>query len=108
MNRHTSVVTKDQLVEQFNAVVTEAEQLLKSVATAGDEKVGGFRASAEQSLTKAMERLRELQHAATDKVEAASKTTDVYVHEHPWRTIGVAAGAAVVAGMAIGLLMNRH
>ena len=108
MSRHSSVVTKDQLVEQFNAVVTETEQLLKSVATAGGEKVGALRAGAEQSLASAKERLRELQHAATDQVEAASKTADDYVHAHPWQAIGTAAGLTIVAGVVIGLLLNRH
>ena len=108
MNRHANVVTKDQLVEQFHAVVTETEQLLKSVATAGGEKAGALRASAEQSLASARERLHELQHAATEKVESASKTTDEYVHEHPWEAIGMAAGVTAIAAVVIGLLLHRH
>jgi ElaB/YqjD/DUF883 family membrane-anchored ribosome-binding protein len=108
MTRHASVVTKDQLIEQFNEVVTEAEQLIKSVATAGGEQAGAVRAGAEQGLAKARDRLRDLQHAATDRVEAAAKTTDAYVHEHPWQSIGVAAGVAVVASVVIGLLLNRR
>ncbi len=108
MTRHASVVTKHQLIEQFHEVVTDTEQLLKSVATAGGEQAGAMRASAEQGLAKARARLRDFQHAATDKVEAASKTTDAYVHEHPWQSIGVAAGLAVVASLAIGLLLNRR
>jgi ElaB/YqjD/DUF883 family membrane-anchored ribosome-binding protein len=108
MNLHASVVTKGQLIEQFNAVVTETEQLLKSVATAGGEKAGALRASAEQSLANAKDRLRDLQHAATDKVEAASKTTDAYVHEHPWQAIGMAAGLTIITSVVIGLLLNRR
>ena len=108
MNRHASVVTKNQLIEQFNAVVTETEQLLKSVATAGGEKASAMRASAEQSLANAKDRLRDLQHAATDKVGAASKSTDEYVHEHPWQAIGVAAGLAVITSVVVSLLLNRR
>lgn len=108
MNRHASVVTKDQLIEQFNGVVTDTEQLLKSVATAGGEKVGALRASAEQSLANAKDRLLELQHAATDKAEAAARRTDEYVHEHPWQAIGVAAGLAVITSVAVSLLLHRR
>ena len=109
MNRDASVVTKGQLIEQFNAVVTETEHLLKSVATAGGEKVGALRAGAEQSLANAKERLRELQHAATDQVDAASKSTDAYVHAHPWQSIGMATGlVAVAAGVVLSLLLNRR
>ena len=108
MNLHASVVTKDKLIEQFNAVVTETEQLLKSVATAGGEKAGALRAGAEQSLANAKDRLRDLQHAATDRVEAASKSTDDYVHEHPWQAIGIAAGLTIITSVVIGLLLHRR
>ena len=108
MTRHASVVTKGQLIEQFNAVVTETEHLLKSVATAGGEKVGALRAGAEQSLANAKDRLRELQHAATDQVEAASKTTDRYVHTHPWQAIGMAAALAAVTSVVVSLFLNRR
>ena len=108
MSTHASTVTKGQLIEQFHAVVTETEQLLKSVVTAGGEKAGALRSGAEQSLEKAKERLRELERAAVDQVEAASKSTDAYVHKHPWQSIGMAAGLTVVAGVVIGLMLNRH
>jgi ElaB/YqjD/DUF883 family membrane-anchored ribosome-binding protein len=109
MNRQANVVTKDQLIDQFQAVATETERLLKSVATAGGEQAGALRASAEQSLANVRDRLRDLQDEATDKLGAVSKTTDEYVHEHPWQAMGVAAGlTAVVAGVVIGLLLNRR
>ncbi len=108
MNRHSSVVTTDQLIEQFHEVVTDTEQLLKSVATAGGEKAGALRASAEQSLAKARDRLRDFQVAATNEAEAAAGKVDAYVHKSPWQAIGVAAGLAVIASVVIGLLLNRR
>ncbi len=105
---HSSVVTKDKLIAQFNAVVAETEQLLKTAATAGGEQVDAVRASAEHSLKNARSRLRDLQHAATDRVEAASGRADEYVHENPWQSIGVIAGVTVVAGVVIGLLLSRR
>ncbi len=108
MTRHASVVTKDQLIEQFNVIATETEHLLKSVATAGGEKAGALRAGAEQRLANARERLLEFQHAATDKVAAASKSTDEYVHQHPWQAIGVAAGLAALTSVVVSLLLNRR
>jgi ElaB/YqjD/DUF883 family membrane-anchored ribosome-binding protein len=108
MERNASVVTKDQLIEQFHAVATETEQLLKSVATAGGEQAGAMRASAEKRLASVKDRLRDLQNSSTDRLEAAAGTTDEYVHQHPWQAIGVAAGLAVVASVAVGLLLNRR
>ena len=109
MEQNANVVTKDQLIEKFHAVASETEQLLKLGATAGGEQAGAMRARAEKGLANVRDQLRDLQNTATDRLEAVAGTTDEYVHEHPWQAMGVAAGlTAVVAGVAIGLLLNRR
>lgn len=112
MNQHINAakkeVSRDQLIEEFNAVVSDTEQLLKSMATAGGEKASALRESAEQKLAVTKERLRSLQHTAMEKAGAVAKTTDEYAHAHPWQSIGVAAALAAAAGVALGLLLNRR
>lgn len=108
MNRRANEVTKDQLIEEFNVVVAETAQLLKSVANAGGEKAGAVRASVEENLAIATDRLRNLQQALAEKTRAAAQATDEYVHEHPWQAIGIAAGLNVVIGVVIGLILNRR
>jgi|SRR5450631_1501233 ElaB/YqjD/DUF883 family membrane-anchored ribosome-binding protein len=100
--------TKDKLIEDFNAVISDTEQLLKSVAAAGGEKAGSIRASVEQNLKVARERLRELEDAALERARAAAESTDEYVRENPWQSIGIAAGLGALAGIIIGLMMNRR
>ena len=101
-------VTKDKLLKDFNEVVSDTEQLLKSVASAGNEKTQALKANVEQSLKLAKERLRELQDDAVDRTRAAAKRTDEYVHANPWQSIGVAAAVAAVVGIVLGLLLNRR
>ena len=108
MSMNTIEVTKQQLVDEFNSVVAETEQLLKTVASAGGDKAGAMRASVEQNLAMAKERLRDLQHMATEKAGAAAHATDEYVHSNPWQAIGVAAGVGAVVGALIGLSLNRR
>ena len=108
MKQHTEVMTKDRLAEQFQAVATDTEQLINSVATAGGEQAGALRDRAEQGLADMRNRLRDLRNAATDKIEAASDMTDEYVRENPWKAIGMAAGLTVAAGVVVGLLLNRR
>jgi ElaB/YqjD/DUF883 family membrane-anchored ribosome-binding protein len=108
MSAYTNEVTKDQLVKEFNTVVIETEQLLKSVANAGGEKAGALRASVEQSLTNAKDSLRNLQQAATEKPRAAALATNKYVHESPWQAIGIAAAISAIIGVVVGLLLNRR
>ena len=108
MTTETKPVTKEKLIEEFNTVVKETEQLLRSVATAGGEKADDLRGSVEQSLAMAKERLRELQQAATETAQAAVQTTDDYVRDNPWQAVGIAAGIGAVLGVVIGLSLNRR
>src|SRR5688572_16543033 len=82
INAGKTEVTKEQLIEEFNAVVADTEQLLKSMAAAGGEKASALRESAEQKLAITKERLRSLQHSAAQKADAAVKATDEYAHSH--------------------------
>jgi ElaB/YqjD/DUF883 family membrane-anchored ribosome-binding protein len=101
-------VARDKLLQDFNEVVADTEQLLKSVASAGGEKTQALRANVEQSLKVAKERLHKLEDTAVERTRAAAKATDQYVHVHPWESIGIAAGIAGVVGIVVGLLLNRR
>jgi ElaB/YqjD/DUF883 family membrane-anchored ribosome-binding protein len=104
----TVVASKEKLIEDFNAVIADTEQLLKALAATGAEKGSALRASAEQSLLAARERLRELQDEAYARSREAARATDEYVRANPWQSLGVAAGVALLAGFVVGLMMNRR
>jgi ElaB/YqjD/DUF883 family membrane-anchored ribosome-binding protein len=95
-------VTKEQLIDDFKVVVADAEALLKATANQGGEKLAEVRAKAEESLRVAKDKMAEAQAALLVKTKAAAKATDVYVHENPWRSVGVAAGVGLVIGLLIG------
>jgi Uncharacterized conserved protein len=57
----TTQVAKEKLLHDFNEVVADTEQLLKSVAAVGGEKTQALRANVEQSLKVAKEKLRDIQ-----------------------------------------------
>ena len=101
-------VAKDKLLKDFNQVVSDTEELLRSVAATGGEKAQALRAGVEQNLQVARQRLRELEQSAVERTRAAAKATDEYVHVHPWQSIAIAAGIAAVVGIVLGLLLNRR
>ena len=104
MTRSATSAMQEKLLTDFNAVIAEAEQLLKSVASEGGEKADSLRAKMEENLRAAKSRLKDVEGAVVEKTRAAAHATDDYVHDHPWQAIGVAAGVGVV----IGLLLNRR
>lgn len=95
-------INKEQLVNDFKAVAADAEALLKATAGHGSEKIAEIRAKTEKSLSAARARMAEAQAAVVAKSKEAAKVTDVYVHDHPWKSIGTAAAVGVVIGLLIG------
>jgi ElaB/YqjD/DUF883 family membrane-anchored ribosome-binding protein len=93
---------KSQLINEFKAVIADAEALLKATANTSGEKIAEVRSKAEKSLSIAKAKLADAQDEVLAKTKAAAKVTDVYVHENPWRSIGLAAGVGVVIGLLIG------
>ena len=95
-------INKEQLVKDFKVVVADTEALLKATAGHGGEIIAEVRAKAEKSLSVARARMAEAQLAVLAKSKEAAKATDVYVHDHPWKSIGTAAAVGVVIGLLIG------
>ena len=102
MENLSGEVTKEQLITDFKVVVADAEALLKATASQGGEKMAEVRAKAEASLRVAKDKMAEAQAALLAKTKEAARATDVYVHENPWRAVGVAAGVGLVIGLLIG------
>jgi len=101
-------VAKEKLIEDFNAVIADSEQLLKAVAAAGGEKAQGMRADLERRLRDARESLAHLQDEAVVRTRRVAKQTDEYVHANPWQSIAIGAAVAGIVGLVIGLVVNRR
>ena len=108
MNQTPSDITKERLLEEFNTVIAETEQLLKSVASAGSVKAGAFKASVEQGLAAAGDRLAKIREESLSQASAAVTATDEYVQGNPWRAVGVVAALAGITGLVAGLLIARR
>ena len=98
---------KDKLVEDFNAVTADIEELLKAIASAGGEKAQALRADLDRNLQAAREQFNRLEERAREGTRAAAIQADEYVHENPWQSIALAAGIAALAGIVVGLLIGR-
>lgn len=108
MSHSSSAALKHKLLADFNAVVHEADQLLKFVADEGGDKAGALRTKVERNLNTAKERLRDLEDAVMEKTRAGARATDEYVHENPWQTAGVVAGLSLAVGVMLGVLLYRR
>jgi ElaB/YqjD/DUF883 family membrane-anchored ribosome-binding protein len=98
------MITRDKIIDDFGAVLSEAEDLLKRAGNETGERARDLRSQVESKLLSAKLRLQEVQGQALDQAKLAARTTDDYVHDNPWTSIGVAAAV----GFIVGLLMTRR
>ena len=93
---------RDKLMADLRVVVADAEELLKLTAGELSEGTAGLRQRLQERITQARQKLVELQASATESVKAAGQAADDYVHEHPWRAVGIGAGVGLVVGLLLG------
>jgi len=96
--------SRDKIVDEFSAVLSEAEEMLKRAATETGDKARDLRSQIETKLLRAKLSLQELEGQAVDQAKAAARATDDYVRDKPWQAVGV----GVAVGFLIGLLVGRR
>ena len=101
MNDLTNAQT-DKLMADLRFVVADAEELLRTTAGQAGEGAAELRNKVQASLSRARDGLAEAQEAAITHAKAAGRAADDYVHDNPWRSIGVAAGFGLLVGLLIG------
>lgn len=94
-------VSKDKLVQDFRVVVADAEELLRATAGQAGEKVAAARERIQENLAAAKVRLAAAEEAVVAKARQAANATDEYVHENPWKAVGIGAGVGLIVGMLI-------
>ena len=108
MTTSTPADSRERLLDQFDTMVDQGEQLLK---TANDTALGGVDAlhgQLQQRLAHATERFARLRADAMHGAGAAAEATDFYVRDNPWRAVAIAAAAAAATGVLVGMLAARR
>jgi len=95
-------VSKEKLITDFKVVVADAEELLKATASQAGDKAADLRAKIQNRLADAKLRIADAEAALVEKAKLAGRAADDYVHDNPWRSVGIAAGIGLVIGLLIG------
>jgi ElaB/YqjD/DUF883 family membrane-anchored ribosome-binding protein len=94
-------VTRQRLAADVNAVLRDAEDLLRQAGQATGEEAKELRGRAQAAIGRAKDSLLDFEHRAVAQTKAAARATDSWVHEHPWTALGAAAGIAFLLGLAL-------
>ncbi|BAN47811.1 YqjD family protein [Metapseudomonas resinovorans] len=104
MPRKTATRAQDDLLADFQALVTDTEKLLHDSANLAGEQADELRLQIHESLKRARDTLRDTEQNLRERGQAAVDATEDYVQTHPWQSVGVAAGI----GFLLGLLASRR
>lgn len=93
---------KEKLISDLKVVVADADELVKITAGQAGTEAGNIAARMQNRMTRLQDEMAHMQEAAVTKAKAIAQDTDGFVHENPWKAIGVAAGLGVVVGLLAG------
>lgn len=93
---------RDKLMSDVKMVVEDADELMRVTAGQAGQRAADATARVQNRFKLAKQELAHAQDAAIEKAKALGQTTDGYVHENPWKAIGLAAGVGVVVGLLFG------
>jgi ElaB/YqjD/DUF883 family membrane-anchored ribosome-binding protein len=97
----TSTSQSNPVARDIQNVVSDAQDLLKTVQDQGSDKIGEMRAKVQSQIDAARQTLGELQQTVQDGAKVAMTSTDEYVRSNPWRAVGISAAVGALVGFLI-------
>ena len=106
MNDTTDSLKKSQarLADEFNAVLDDAQNLLRHAAGEAGKDYAEARERLQNSVKSARDRLGSVEQAILDSARQAGRSADGYVRSHTWESIAIGAGV----GLVLGILISRR
>lgn len=97
----------DSTVLELNRVVTQAEELLKTLGEEGGAAAEAVRQRVLRTVNQAKHRLAETGERVRGAAGDAARATDSYVHANPWRAIAYGAAAGALVAVLATALVRR-
>ena len=84
---------RSKLMEDLQVVIEDAEALLRMTAKEAGEGASDVRQRVQARMEQAKLELLHLQDAAVAQAKAAGQAADAFVHDNPWKAVGVGVDA---------------
>lgn len=97
-------LSKEKLINDLHQGIADSEEMLKLTADEVSAGAVQLRERVRVRMEKAKAELVHLQQVTVEKAKAAGHATDEFVHQNPWKSIGISAGV----GLVVGLLVSRR
>ncbi|CAB3721061.1 MULTISPECIES: DUF883 family protein [Achromobacter] len=92
---------RDRVNDSFRDLLSGTEDLLRSTASYTGSEIESARARLKQQLAEARHHAGDWEGAARERAYRAKAYADEYVHEHAWKSVGVAALVGALLGCLV-------
>jgi ElaB/YqjD/DUF883 family membrane-anchored ribosome-binding protein len=99
--------TSDSVVGELNRIVSQAEELLKTLGEEGGAAAEAVRQRVVRTVNQAKLKLADTSTRVRGAANDAAKVTDRYVHDNPWKAIAYGAAAGAVVAIVAAALLRR-
>lgn len=89
---------------EFENLVEDLEDLIKATSTLTGAEIERVRKQLGERVSQARETIHSMSDDAMTRMRQTARVTDEYVHEQPWKAMGVCASV----GFLLGMLVSRR
>ena len=95
---------KEELLQEVRAVLDDVEELYHSGVEEGSKEAEQLRGKLQHKLQAAQRKLGDFEEVAAERVKETARQADQLVQDKPYYAMGFAA----LAGLVVGVLLNRR
>ena len=95
---------KEELLQEVRAVLDDVEELYHSGVEEGRKEAEQLRGKLQRKLQAAQRKLGDFEEVAAERVKETARQADQLVQDKPYYAMGFAA----LAGLVVGVLLNRR
>ena len=106
--RSTQPQTPNALNRDIQNVVSDAQELLKTVQSEGESKLADIKSRVSTQMDTAKQKIGEIQQTVQDGAKLAMNETDQYVRANPWASIGIGVAIGAVIGYLAAAAAHRE
>jgi ElaB/YqjD/DUF883 family membrane-anchored ribosome-binding protein len=92
---------KNEIATDLKVVVADADDLLNEIASSTTEEFATARSKIEATLKEARSRVDDARILIGKRANHAANATQEYVVDNPWKVLGIAAAAGLIAAVLL-------
>ena len=101
---HAAKATRAGVSKEVHDFIADVEDLVKDATTMSGDELAKAKSTLSDRIASAKESLAGFGNAAAAKARVVARDTDTFVHEQPWKAIGISA----VIGLLLGVVLARR